>query len=122
MTNFEYYKDEILRIINLDKKIGLQNGKPTHCGMIGCYKCDLEGITCGKGLINWLYEEYEPYVDWSKVEVDTPIYVSEDEENWDRRYFTKYEDGVVYAYPYGATSWSNDRDPIPWKYAKLKED
>ena len=69
------------------------------------------------------YEEpEEPEVDWSKVEVDTPILVknSEDEE-WRKRHFAKYKNGNVYAWSDGLTSWTA-YDKMVWKYAKLAED
>lgn len=68
--------------------------------------------------------EYLGIVDWSKVEVDTPIFVRmSDEEVWKCRYFAMYEDGEVYAWQLGRTSWSNviKNSPIAWKYAKLAE-
>lgn len=68
--------------------------------------------------------EYLGIVDWSKVEVDTPIFVRmSDEEIWKCRYFAMYEDGEVYAWQLGRTSWSNviKNSPIAWKYAKLAE-
>lgn len=68
--------------------------------------------------------EYLGIVDWSKVEVDTPIFVRmSDEEVWKCRYFAMYEDGEVYAWQLGRTSWSNviKNSPISWKYAKLAE-
>lgn len=62
-------------------------------------------------------------VDWSKVEVDTKILVSTDNIKWYRRYFAKYENGKVYAYPNGTTSFTYDcREVLPWKYAKLYEE
>lgn len=68
--------------------------------------------------------EYLGIVDWSKVEVDTPIFVRNSiEEVWKCRYFAMYEDGEVYAWQLGRTSWSNviKNSPIAWKYAKLAE-
>ena len=38
-------------------------------------------------------------VDWSKVQVDTKILVSGDGKDWYRRYFAKYENGFIYAFP-----------------------
>ena len=69
-------------------------------------------------------DEYLGLVDWSKVEVDTPIFVrSSIEEVWKCRYFAMYENGEVYAWQLGRTSWSNviKNSPIAWKYAKLAE-
>ena len=62
-------------------------------------------------------------VDWSKVEVDAKILVSNDDIKWYRRYFAKYENGKVCTFVDGATSFSTDGYYISWKYAKLyKED
>lgn len=64
------------------------------------------------------------FVDWSKVEVDTPIFVrNSNEEVWKCRYFAMYLDGEVYAWQNGRTSWSNPIKnlPIAWKIAKLAE-
>lgn len=64
-------------------------------------------------------------VDWPKIEVDTPIFVRDsNEEVWKCRYFAMYEDGEIYAWQLGRTSWSNPikRSPIAWKYAKLAGD
>lgn len=63
-------------------------------------------------------------VDWSKVAVDTKILVSFDNEKWYKRYFAKFEDGKIYTFANGTTSFSyNYRELVPWNYAKLyKED
>lgn len=70
----------------------------------------------------WLMEEYEePKVDWSKVKVDTPILVRQGKNGeWLERHFAKYENGNVYAWVDGQTSWTG-ADEIKWKYAKLAE-
>ena len=81
----------------------------------GSYHCDNERIM-------WLCEEYqEPPVDWSKVAVDTKILVSDDGEHWYKRYFASYEDGRVYIWSGGGTSWSNNLTS-PYNYAKLAEE
>ena len=69
-------------------------------------------------------DEYkEPETDWSKVAVDTPILVRNSKnETWYKRYFAKYEDGKVYAWNDGKTSWSSTGDNISWSYAKLAEE
>ena len=93
--------------------------KQDTCGGMDCEQCNTFQMM-------WLMEEYEePQVDWSKVEVDTPILVriNEDKE-WERRYFAKYENGVVYAWNSGCTSWTTHRMTAcmtPWNYAKLAE-
>lgn len=63
-------------------------------------------------------------VDWSKVEVDTPILVKANEQDdWEKRYFAYFKDGKVYAWLCGTTSWStnNDEDVMSWNHAKLAE-
>lgn len=84
--------------------------------------CDLDCTRCRMLQAMWLLEDYkEPEVDWSKVEVDTPILVKAYEHtNWVRRHFVKYEDGVIYAWNDGRTSWTED-DVTGWPYAKLAE-
>lgn len=46
-----------------------------------------------------------------------------DDEEWESRHFAKFEDGRVYAWVDGATSWTaNDEcDVISWNCAKLAE-
>lgn len=69
-----------------------------------------------------LCEEYqEPSVDWSKVAVDTKVLVSDDGEKWYKRYFASYEDGRVYVWYGGGTSW-NGSLTSPYNYAKLAEE
>ena len=63
----------------------------------------------------------EPEVDWSKVNVDTPILVGEGDGDWVKRYFAEYKDGIVYAWCGGSTSWDANNMMMSWKYAKLAE-
>lgn len=62
-------------------------------------------------------------VDWSKVKVDTPILVSNDNKEWIKRYFARYEDGNVYGWLNGKTSWTatGELSIGYWNYAKLAE-
>ena len=98
--------------------------KQSDCGGMDCDQCSMLKLI-------WLLEEYEepkePEIDWSKVEVDTPILVrgNEDTESatvvWLKRYFAEYKDGLVYAWTNGRTSWNEDK-MYGWNYAKLAED
>ena len=63
----------------------------------------------------------EPEIDWSKVNVDTPILVGEGDGEWVKRYFAEYKDGIVYAWCGGSTSWDANNMMMSWKYAKLAE-
>ena len=119
MKNYEKYADVIKTY----------NDGSLYCGDIiipnvlkplGKSCVDTSCEVCNSLTTLWLLEEYEE-VDWSKVEVDTPILVRDCEcEKWLKRYFAKYKDGVVYAWNGGATSWNEDY-MTGWKYAKLAE-
>ena len=68
--------------------------------------------------------EYLGIVDWSKVAVDTPILVKDDcDDKWEKAYFAKYEDEIIYAWSSGRTSFSarNKDDTFVWNRAKLVE-
>ena len=68
--------------------------------------------------------EYLGIVDWSKVAVDTPILVKQNEQDeWEKRHFAYFKDERVYAWLCGATSWSADYegDTTNWNFAKLAE-
>ena len=129
MTNKEKYRNEIIELAANTALFGLKNGKPAICKEIKCEECDFyESDSCKGSTYNfreWLNSEYvEPPVDWSKVAVDTPIFVRDSEkEMWRKRHFAKYEDNTVYAWHEGATSWStyNSSDIDYWKFAKLAE-
>ena len=121
MKNYEKYADEIRNIKSpsvwcdsfTEPKVLTPLGK--SCGNTNCSHCTMLTLI-------WLMEEYEePEVDWSKVEVDTPILVRFNEDkDWVRRHFVKYEDGVIYAWNNGGTSWT-ENDVTAWPYAKLEE-
>lgn len=68
--------------------------------------------------------EYLGIVDWSKVMVDTPILVKDDyDDKWEKAYFAKYEDEMIYAWNNGRTSFSarSEGDTFIWDCAKLAE-
>lgn len=130
MTNKEKYGNKIIELAVNTGMFGLKNGEPALCKEIKCedcnfYKSDYSCEGSAYGFRKWLNSEYvEPPVDWSKVPVDTPILVRNSEKNsWEKRYFAKYENGIVYAWGYGATSWSarGSGDISDWKMAKLAE-
>ena len=118
MKNYEKYADEIRKYeVSIggyfcNEFIMPHILKKDNCAGIGCEHCHMLQMI-------WLLEEYE--VDWSKVEVDTPILVKECEHGkWLKRYFAKYENGTVYAWNGGCTSFSESAWTA-WNYAKLAE-
>ena len=126
MTNKEKYADKIIEIA-VRSKLALKDGKPIPCVSMRCSECGfyITDHSCDHKAREWLNSEYvEPPVDWSKVAVDTPILVRDFAgDEWARRYFAKYENGIVYAWCAGATSWSACRsiNITDWKMAKLAE-
>lgn len=132
MLNIEKYKEMLINIGIIDiNKLAVVNDKPVKCkNLYKCDECDFgEEESCESYLEEWLFSEYEePGVDWSKVKVDTPILVRNNEdEEWMNRYFAKFEYGVVWSFCDERTSWSASKnnsvrnDIISWKYAKLAE-
>ena len=106
MKNYEKYVDKIKEYGGNDfcsmfiephilKPIGLS------CGDLTCGACRVLQLV-------WLTEggtPKEPEIDWSKVEVDTPILVRQGKNGeWLERHFAKYENGDVYAWVDGQTS------------------
>lgn len=84
--------------------------------------CDLNDFYTLKQILDLEFTKVYG-LDWSKVEVDTKILVSNHGDVWHKRYFAKYENDKVCAFVGGATSFSKGGCYISWKYAKLyKED
>lgn len=127
MTNREKFAEQILDIACNSEKIAVDKKtmKPVSCNDIRCKDCYLEGRVggCDDACKEWCESEYkEPPIDWSKVPVDTPILVRDSQNvKWLHRHFAKFEDGVVYAWEDGKTSWSS-LTKTDWKYATLADD
>lgn len=129
--NDKQFTDELfLRMYDLGyRKAEIENGTVffyKNCGRISqwsdrvdirstCFTEENQQIDIG---------EYIGIVDWSKVEVDTPILVKDDcDDKWEKAYFAKYEDEMIYAWDNGRTSFSarNKEDTFIWGRAKLAE-
>lgn len=128
MTNREKFAEQILDIACSNAVIAVDKAtlEPIACGKLRCKDCLFnasDAMSCGDKRIKWANSEYaEPSVDWSKVAVDTPILVNtSNDHRWVKRYFAKYENGSVFAWNNGATSWSSDGHATAWVLAKLPE-
>ena len=129
MTNKEKYVKEILDIACAGDHVAMRKSDNVivGCRKLGCLDCAFKthGEGCSDKIEKWANSEYvEPPVDWSKVAVDTPILVRDSEkESWRKRHFAKYENGIVYAWGKGTTSWGAFSSDylINWKMAKLAE-
>lgn len=131
-TNFEHYKDELLKsylrdynncnfvLKNILKPEGIE------CRDITCSACAFK-------VKEWFEKPYEepkePEIDWSKVPPDTRVIVSQTPINDislrnHNRYFSKYD--LRNTHPFlcycdGATSWSKEEEEFGWKYCKLAD-
>ena len=122
MKNYEKYADEIRKYngVNFCRDfVKPYILKTDACGGLACGACYMLQTI-------WLLEDYEepeePEIDWSKIKVDTPILVRQGKNGkWLERHFAKYENGNVYTWVDGQTSWTGE-DKIKWRYAKLPED
>ena len=65
--------------------------------------------------------DFEEVIDWSKVPVDTKILVSNFGTKQYKAYFAKYEDGKIYAWDSGRTSFTAgfENNMACWDYVKL---
>nr|DAP20753.1 MAG TPA: hypothetical protein [Bacteriophage sp.] len=99
---------------------------------VGCNNCIFaktktdDKRSCEKRIKEWSEQEYvEPSVDWSKVPVDTKVFVRDsDSDPWKPRYFAKIEGGKIFTWTNGATSFSRNSvcDSSWWNQGKLAED
>ena len=125
MKNYEKYADEIREYKGTkfcNDFVQPHILKEISCDSIGCGRCRTLQML-------WLLEEHKdsekPEIDWSQVEVDTPILVKfKEDKEWVKRHFAKYENGSVYAWKDSHTSWTSlhNDDVTFWNYAKLTED
>ena len=128
MTNREKYAEQIIDMAANDIKITVdKKGRLSDCFAINCKDCAWSSCDqCRKKFRAWLEQEYvEPPVDWSKVPVDTKIYVRDfGGELWMPRHFARFEDGKILTWSYGATSFSADdlNDVSKWNQGKLAEE
>ena len=127
MLNKEKYAKEILDIVCQDGTIpAVVNNVPIKCtDALDCYDCKFYyNDDCINAFIKWANSEYkEREIDWSKVPVDTPIYVWDDNDSKTyKRYFAGYNkvNNMIIAFDDGGTSWSSVTT-TKWDNAKIKE-
>ena len=133
MLNKEKYMDELLKYacrkpmnsgFAVLKVGGLADCITTSCGRCIFYNTDC--TDCEERRRKWLEQEYvEQSIDWSKVPVDTKVYVRDFENGcWIPRHFARFEDGKIVTWNDGATSFSIDdfNNVSKWNQGKLAED
>lgn len=109
MTNYEKYMDLVLRCIV--KEACVCDLAHKAYGTNPCDKITCE--ECCEFTAEWLKSEYSE-IDWSKVEVDTPVFI-DSEEGIICRHFAGYWHGHVFVYANGLTSWTNDGKAQAWE-------
>ena len=127
MLNKEKYAKEILDIVCQDGTIpAVVNNVPIKCtDALDCYDCKFYyNDDCINAFIKWANSEYkEREIDWSKVPVDTPIYVWDNYDNRTyKRHFAGYdkENNMIFVFDDKGTSWSSVTT-TKWDNAKIKE-
>lgn len=117
MTNYEKYKELVISCIARDSICNLAHKAygDNFCEEIACREC-------WEFVVEWLNREYNE-IDWSKVEVDTPVLVEGEGETM-RRHFSGYCRGHVFVYENGQTSWTNNGETQAWEpeYVKFGRD
>ena len=80
-------------------------------------KFNTQSSICHNDIIGeWV--EPHPAEKWP---VDAEILVRDEDDEWVRRHFAKYENGMVYVWNVGTTSWTADGLLSSWKQAKLAD-
>ena len=111
-SNLKYFNDDLSSGLFAEIKITKIYDLSEYAHM------SLEFSTENRDLL-WNVEDE---VDWDEVEVDTKVLVRNNpDDNWLKRHFAKYEDGKVYVFNDGRTSWSS-RGITHWEETKLWED
>lgn len=128
MTNREKFAEKILDIACNGNWMAVNKAtlEPIKCQELPCEDClfSVLGKGCNRNeMKKWANSEYVgPSVDWSKVAVDTPILVRDSANlKWIKRHFAKYENGTIFTWSNGTTSWSDGEHATPWKLARLVE-
>ena len=125
MLNKEKYAKEILDIVCQDGvNPAVIDNIPVNCLSTECHSCQFYDTYCVGAFVKWANSEYkEREIDWSKVPVDTPIYVWDDNDSKTyKRYFAGYDkvNNMIIAFNDGGTSWSSVTT-TKWDNAKIKE-
>lgn len=124
MKNKDVFADEIIKLEPVHVSAA---GEIKRCAHSSCHSCifhDKKFVSdCTGRYQEWLEKEYKPedYVDWSKVDIDTPVFVRDSEdEDWIPRHFYKFENGLLYAFQEGKTSFTSyELSCMNWKHMKL---
>lgn len=120
---------EFIKVMNKYKRMCDSYGRCTECPLNNLTA--EHDITCSAFLKGYPEEaekiimSWEKPVDWSKVKVDTKIFVKDFENScWYERHFAKFENGKVFSWKNGTTSFTapDENHVTAWDFAKLAEE
>lgn len=112
--------EKVLEIINTDLDKNTTPAEILALKKAESLEVGLNLIVANRSLIIDFDITKHQEIDWSKVPMDAEIYVRHKKgQPWATAHFAYYENGYVYAYPNGKTSFTADWYPISWEYAKL---
>lgn len=107
--------------------------KETCPNDVNCCDCKYENVSCLNKL-DYIdldikdhiqrvmdFELPKLKINWSKVEKDTLLEVTDNNKRWYRRYFAEYRNETIYCYSGGCTS-KTACDTTPWEYARMIDD
>ena len=127
ITFLEYQKKKLEMLKNLGGSDGI-------CGKEDCKKCPLDPTNSSLNYSCYDLElffpeealkavmDYIPKVedfDWDEVTVDTKVLVSANCKVWYPAYFAKYQNGLIYTWKDGTTSFTASGKMECWGIAKL---
>ena len=105
MTNFEFYKEDILKIAAENSSVALINGNLASCSHVSCRICDFSD-ECHKKMFAWLYAEHIEKTTLNKYERALC-------EALQTGWIARDKDGGVYGYKKKPAK-SNDRWEGKW--------
>lgn len=126
-TNYEHYKEQLLAYTITIGECDFIQEKilKRSCTTEGEPTCE----QCRKEILRWLKQPYEEpaiEIDWTKVPIDTPVYVSDNNEMPDASSFCRHfkcvnEYGKFVCFDVGRTSFSNgiNGTTTTYKYCAL---
>jgi hypothetical protein len=131
-TNYEHYKDELIKLLFCGtRKEKCDFVRKNVLKIRYCYDLKISCVDCLKKSEKWLNQPYEEPVieiDWARVPVDTPVYVSNNinppSKYNDCRYlkiFDKAYDIPFIVWSGGKTSFtsSHENDVVHYQYCTL---
>ena len=115
MKNKEKYIDLIIECVaNSNNCQFARRIIKINCNITSCSECH-------NRVKQWLEAEYEePKIDWSKVPINTPVIVWNNEMFKYNRYFAGLsEDGSILTFINGGTKWSSEDVKCAWNNVEL---